>query len=350
MTPKSFIAFSLITAVTIVAAAVSVTNRPKATFIPKDRPYVFAGLDEKLNDTYSIAIQKADRHYTVRRIDGGWGIEELRDYPANFDNVKTLLVQLAQLRYLEPKTADPERFERLELRDVSVKGAKSRKVTVKDKDGTVLAEGLIGKRNADLFGTGRGGTYMRIRGKDESWLIEGTVTLGEGPADWVSKRLLDVKSDAMKRLEITSPTKGKVAVSRNAVTDKDFKLEDIPAGKRQRGQWETNQMPKAFEALDLIELKRADEVEFGATATYKGQFQTFDGLLINTEAAKLGKRYWVRISASTNEDANDEAKKRAEAINVRHKGFVYEVKEEVGKKLTCEHKNLIEGAGINACA
>src|SRR5690606_23028818 len=115
------------------------------------------------------------------------------DYPAKFDNVKTLLVELSQLRYLEPKTADPTRFDRLELRDVTVEGAKSKKVTVRDKEGNVLAQGLIGKRNADLFGTGRGGTYMRVASKEQSWLVEGSVTLGEGPADWVSKQIVDIK-------------------------------------------------------------------------------------------------------------------------------------------------------------
>jgi len=350
MTPRTFIALSVVTAITVAAAAVSVANRPSATYIPKDRPYVFAGLDEKLNDTFSIAIRNADRQFTVRRAKDGWGIEELNDYPAKFDNVKTLLVQLAQLRYLEPKTADPERFGRLELRDVTVKGSKASKVTVKDKEGRVLAEGLIGKRNADLFGTGRGGTYMRIAGKTESWLIEGSATLGDGPADWVSRRIVDIKSDVVKRLEITSPSKGKVVVDRNAPTDKDFKLHDLPAGKNQRGQWETNQMPKAFEALDLVDLKRADEVKFGDGATYMGQFETFDGLLINTEAAQVGKKYWVRLSASTTGGAGDDARKQAAAINARHKGYVYEVKEEVGKKLACDHKNLLDGAGTNACA
>lgn len=350
MTPRSFIVFTSITAVMVVAAAVTIANRPAATMIPRDRPYVFEGLDEKLNDAHSIEIQTADRKFTVRRVPGGWGIAELNDYPAKFDNVKTLLVQLSQLRYLEPKTADPTRFDRLELRDVSTKGAKSRKVTVRDEKGNVLAEGLVGKRNADLFGTGRGGTYMRIAGKPESWLIEGAVTLGEGPADWVAKEILDIKSDTMKRLEIRSPKGGHVVVSRKEPTNKDFTLDDIPADKRQRGQWETNQMPKAFEELTLIDLRRADDVEFGDDATYKGQFTTFDGLVIRSEAANLGKKYWVRFSASTTEAAAESARKRADDINARLKGFVYEIKEEVGKKLTCEHHNLLEGAGINACA
>src|SRR5690606_1995224 len=198
-------------------------------------------------------IQMAERKFTVHRVPGGWGIAELNGYSANFENVKTLLVEMAQLRYLEPKTADPDRFERLELRDVSEKGAKSRKVAVRDQNGNVLAEGLVGKRNADLFGTGRGGTYMRIAGKPESWLVEGSVTLGEGPADWVSKKLLDIKADKVKSLEISSPAGGKVVVSRKEPTDKDFALADIPEGKKQRGQWETNQMPTVFEDLTLID-------------------------------------------------------------------------------------------------
>ena len=350
MTPRSFIIFSSVTVLLVVAAAVAIANRPASTIIPRDRPYVFQGLDAKLNDAHSIEIQTADRKFTVHRIAGGWGIAELNDYPAKFENVKTLLVELSQLRYLEPKTADPTRFDRLELRDVSVKGAKSKQVTVRDKDGNVLAQGLVGKRNADLFGTGRGGTYMRIAGKDESWLIEGAVTLGEGTADWVSRNILDIKSEKMKRLAIRSPKGGNVVVSRKEATDKDFTLEEIPAGKRQRGQWETNQMPKAFEELALIDLMRADQVKFGDDATYKGQFATFDGLVVQTETAKLDKKYWLRLSASTTDAATEEAKKQAADINARLKGFAYEVKEEVGKKLTCEHQNLLEGAGINACA
>jgi hypothetical protein len=349
MTPKNLLVFSSVTVVLVVAAAVSVANRPTATVIPKDRPFVFEGLGERLNDAFSVEIQTADRKFTIQRVDDGWGIAELKGYPANFDKVKTVLVEMSQLRYLEPKTGDPARFERLDLRDVTAKGAKSKKVTVKDKSGKPLAEGLIGKRNEDLFGTGKGGVYMRIAGKEESWLIEGIVSTGTGAADWVSKKVLDISGGAMKRLQIDSPKGGHVAVSRKAATDKNFTLEDIPAGKRQRGEWETNQMPKAFENLTLIDLKRADEVKFPEGA-YKGSFTTFDGLVVKSEAAKVGKKYWVRLSAATTDEADETTKKRAKSINDRLVGYVYEVKEEVGKKLACEHVNLLEGAGIKACA
>jgi len=348
MTPKSLFIFSLVTAAMVVGAAVSVANRPAATVIPKDRPLVFDGLGNKLNDAFSLEIQTSDRKFTIQREGDGWGIAELKGYPASYDKLKTVLVELSELRYLEPKTADPTRFARLELRDVTVKGAKSKKVTVKDKAGNILAQGLLGKRNDDLFGSGKGGVYMRIAGKQASWLVEGSVKTGDGPADWVSKKILDVSGGSMKRLQIDSPKGGAVVIGRKAPTDKHFTLEDIPPGKHQRGEWETDQMPKAFENLTLLDLKRADEVNFGGNA-YKGHFTTFDGLVINSEAAKLGKKYWVKLSASTADGADETTKKRAKSINDTLAGYAYEINEDTGKKLACEHVNMLEGAGIHAC-
>ena len=328
MTPKAFISFSAVTAAMVVAAIVVVASRPSPTTIPRDRALVFAGLDEKINDVQALEVRTPERSFTIERTPSGWGIKELNGYSASFDKLKTVIVQLSQFKYLEPKTSDPERYARLDLQDV--------------------ANGLIGKRNEDLFGSGRGGTYMRFGDQKETWLIEGTADLGEGPADWVNKDLIDIKQDRIKRLVILSPKGGGVVVKRDAPTTKDFTLEDIPQGKRQRGQW-----AKLLEALKLKDLRRAEEMPFGDNATYKGTIQTFDGLLVHSESAKIGKQFWVRLSASidpTMPTVSDDVKALADAINARHKGFVYEIEEAPGKKLTCDHINLLEGDGINACA
>ena len=348
MNPKSFIAFASVTAVLVVAAVVAVASRPAPTTIPTDRKLVFGHLDARLNDVAALEVTVPGRTFTVARSGDGWGIKELKNYPAEFDKLKTVLVELSELRYLEAKTSDPQRFERLHLRDVTVKGAKSKKVIVRDKSGKVLAEGLIGKRNANLFGTGKGGTYIRVDSKPQTWLAEGIVQLGNGPPDWISKKLVDVKSDGMKEISVTSPKGGHVVISRDKASDKDFKLADIPAGKHQRGQWETNQMPKALEGLELVDIRRADEIAFPKDATYKARLETFNGLIVEAESAKVGKKYWTRLSASVAGD-DAAAKKTAEDINRRLKGYTFEVKEDVGKKLTCEHVNMLEGAGVNAC-
>jgi len=349
MNAKSFIAFSLVTAVLVVAAIVAVGMRPAPTLIPKDRELVFGGLDARINEVSAVEVATPARTFTVVRAGDGWGIKELKNFPAKFEKVKTVLVELSQLRYLEAKTSDPARFERLQLRDVTEKGARSKRVTVRDKDGKVLAEGLMGRRNENLFGSGKGGTYIRVGGKPQTWLVEGIVQLGDGPPDWISKKLPDIKERLVKRIVVTSPKGGEVVVQREDAKDKDFKLEAIPAGKRQRGQWETNQMPKALDGVELTDIRRDDEVPFPPDATYKGRIETFVGLVVHTEAAKIGKKFWTRLSASA-DGGNDEVKKLAADINERFQGYVFEIPEEPGKKLTCEHVNLLEGAGINACA
>jgi hypothetical protein len=353
MTPKSFVAFSTVTAILVVSAIAVVASRPAPTMIPRDRALVFAGLDAKINDVQTLEIKMPSRSFTLNRTASGWGIKELNGYPAGFDKLKTVIVQLSQFKYLEPKTSDPERYSRLNLQNVDAKGAESRQVIVRAKDGKELANGLIGKRNEDLFGSGRGGTYMRFGDKKQTWLIEGTASLGEGAFDWVKKDLIDVKSAKIKRLEIVSAKGGTVVVKRDTPTAKDFKLEGIPAGKRQRGQWETTDMANLLENLKLKDLRRADEISFGDDVIHKGTIQTFDGLLIHSEGAVIGKKYWIRLSASVdaaNPAVTDDIRSLAKTINARHKGFVYEIDEKPGKKLTCDHINLLEGAGIKACA
>jgi len=360
MTPRSFIVFAAVTAITVVAAIVAVGQRPAPTQIPTDRALVYPKLATALNDAGSIEIRVPGRTFTVKRDGEGWGIVELKSYPALFDKVKTLLVELAQLRFLEAKTADAARYDRLAVQDVAAKDAKPaaddkapkpKYVVVRDAKGAVLADGHIGKRNASLFGSDKGGTYLRVDNDKQSWLAEGIVSLGDGPADWISKKIVDVKSADVKKLAIVSPKGGGLVIHREKPTDKDFTLDDIPAGKKPRGQWETNQMPTALEGLELIDVRRADEIKFPDGA-YKGEFTTFDGLVVKTEAAKVGKSYWARFSASadgvTGTDA-DKVKKFVDAFNQRVQGFVYEISEAVGKKLACEHRNMLDDAGANAC-
>lgn len=362
MTPRSFTVFAAATALMVVAAVVAVAQRPVPTRIKTNQALVYPKLAKELNDVASLKIEVPGRTFTVKRKGDNWGIAELNGYPALYDKVKTVLVQLSQLRFLEAKTSDPTRYYRLAVQDVTAKSTgssddsgdqnlKPRDIVVRDTKGNVLADGHIGKRNATLFGSDKGGTYLRVGNDKQSWLAEGIVSLGDGPADWISKKIIDLKAADVKKLVIMSPEGGGLVIHRAKKTDKDFKLDDIPPGKKQRGQWETNQMPTALEGLDLIDVRRADEVKF-PNGPYKGAFTTFDGLVVNTEAAEVGKKYWARFSASAKGVTGADAaklKKFADDFNHRVGGFVYEISNSVGKKLACEHRNMLEGAGANAC-
>ena len=356
MTPRSFIALAACTVVMVIAAIAAVSMQTASVSIPTGRALVFPDIAPNLNAVAAVEIQTGARSYTIKNIDGNWAVADIGDYPVLFEKVKTALVDISRLKFLEAKTSDPARYDRLEVEDVTARKSKSRRITVRDDKGKVLATGIIGKRNASLFGTDKGGTYLRKDGDARSWLAEGVVRLGEGPADWVAKAILDVKGSEVKNLTVREPSGKELRVHRASAKDKDYKLEKLPPGKPQRGQWETNQMPKALESLALEDLNTAGKVAFPGGA-YVAEFATFDGLVIHSEAAVLGpkgkKEYWARFSASadgaTGADA-DKVKTRAAAINARVRGFVYKVPEAVGKILTCKLVNMLEGAGIKACA
>ncbi len=356
MTPKSFIILAGAAAVMVIAAIIAIGAQTAPVTIPTGRALAFPDVEPNLNSIAVIEIQTAKRKFAIRNAGANWVVADVGNYPVGFEKVKTALVDISNLRLLEAKTADKSRYERLEVQDVTAKGAKSKRITLLDGEGKVLASGIIGKRNARLFGIDKGGTYLRKGDDAQSWLAEGIVRLGVGPADWVSKDVIDLSGDEIKSMTVTEPSGKTLRVHRAAAADKDYKLEKLPPGKPQRGQWETNQMPRALEDLKLEDFNVADRVKFPDGA-YVAEFMTFDGLIVRTEAAVLGgkgkKEYWARfsVSAAGAVGANvDALRKRAAAINARVKGFVYKVPEKSGKILTCKLVNMLEGAGINACA
>ncbi len=352
MTPRSFINFAIVTALLVVAAIASVGMRTETTTIATDRKPVFPEIVPNLNKASAIRVSTAGGTFTVKRVDKGWAVTELNNYPVSFEKVKTALVDLSKLKFLEAKTSNPERYSRLEVEDVTAKDAKSTHVEVTDEGSKILATAIIGRRNASLFGPGRGGTYLRLRDDPRTWLAEGAVRIGTKTVDWVPKQIVDLSSNAVKRMDITEPGGKKFWVRRDSPKDKDFKLGELPKGKPQRGQWETNEMTKALEKLSMESVKLAGDVKFPDGA-YVTEFNTFDGLVIRSEAAKVGKEYWGRFSASAEGATGtmaDLLRKRAAAINARTKGYVYKLPESVGKRLACKLANMLEGAGIKACA
>ena len=99
----------------------------------------------------------------------------------------------------------------------------------------------------------------------------------------------------------------------------------------------------------LKDIRLAEDLPF-REAAYLGKIITFQGLLIKTRALKKKKKYWVNISAEALPNASDEIKERARDIANGLSKYAFEINEKAGKKLTCDQSNLLEGAGVNACA
>jgi Domain of unknown function (DUF4340) len=280
MNRTSFSILGGVTAVLVAAAIYAIASQPSLTTFPRDRERAFPGLAAKLNDVDKIALVSNKAKFTIVKSDKGWGIAEKSGYPVAFDKVKSALVGLAELKLLESKTSDSARYPRLELENPDSVEAKSKRVELRAGD-QVLAAGIIGKRNPNLFGEGGGGTYLRRGDNPQAWLAEGEITLGAAPNDWLIRDIVNVLEEDVRHAVIRQPDGAELVIHRAERKQKDLKVDNVP-GDRKLKQSDANGLAGGLWRLTFEDVKPAAEVPFAGkfnSATY----DTFDGLRIHVE-------------------------------------------------------------------
>jgi len=153
----------------------------------------------------------------VRVSPGRWVTPERADYPVAVDQVRDLIVALADMRLIEPKTTRADRYARLEVEDVGGEDAKSRLIKLESADGQTLAEAIVGKQRPRLTGTEAAGTYIRRPGEAQSWLASGGLPLEPAVTDWLVDEVVDLEGERIRRIEVrpaSGPAYARCAPSR----------------------------------------------------------------------------------------------------------------------------------------
>jgi hypothetical protein len=346
MKPRSFIVLAVVTAVFVVAAIWSVGMQRQITNIAADRERAFPDLIERANDVASIAIVSNKAKFAITGAGDKWGLAEKAGYAVSFEKVKSAIVGLGELKLLESKTADPARYERLQVENPDSLDAKSIGIELKDKDGKVLASGVIGKRHPNLFGEGGGGTYLR-RGKEAlSWLAEGTITLGAEPNDWMIRDIVNLEAEDIARAVLRQPDGAEITVSRTDKNAKDYVVTGIPEGRKLKDSGEGKNLAGGLWRLTFEDVKPAKDIAFTGTP-YTAVYRTFDGLEVKVEMTKVKDTVWGKFSASADGATGDEKavealKQKAAEITDRAKGWVYELSAGEGEKLTTKIEEILE--------
>lgn len=109
-------------------------------------------LQRRANEAREVVLTRSSGTATLKQQGDRWIFVEKGDYPANGEQVRRVLVELAELRLVEAKTRKAELYPRLQVEDVSEKDARSTQMTVKDGKGTTIVDVLIGRRRIDRLG------------------------------------------------------------------------------------------------------------------------------------------------------------------------------------------------------
>lgn len=303
---------------------ITVSRTSEVPVARRDEP-VFPGLKNKLDDIAKITVTNSVRTLTIHKSGETWTLAEYADYPVRMARVRESLIGLANLEYYEPKTKRPELYSRLELEDLDKEKSRVRVVALYDSNGKKVVEFFAGKHRYDLPGLKNQGLYIRLPGEPATWLARGAYDAIEDPMRWLDRTIADIPSNHWRRIVLTGPKGKEVIVVRDEKEKSDFRVANAPKGKKIEGGWSVNVIGAVLTGLELENVKRADDVDFENNPVWRAHFEGWDGLVVDLVMADVKTDYWAKVEASTLADATDEAKKKADEINARTRGWAYEL-------------------------
>jgi len=245
----------------------------------------------KLGELGRMRISRGPMTVNLAIGDGHWTVIEKGGYPAAEGRVRKLLVALAALELVEPKTDRAELLPRLDLDDPA--NGTATLVMVQDKSGAPVAELIIGRRRPSSLGAGDAGVYVRRPNTDQAWLARGSFDLAGDVIDWVDRRVIDVPAAGVAAIVLTAPD-GTAAVLTRASPEAAFAAEAAAAPDPKRAA----ALAGVLAALDLDDVKPRTELVMPLVGVATAAFTTFGGLIVGARLSPPGAAEWVALDAT----------------------------------------------------
>lgn len=298
MNRRSILLVALLTLAAVLAAWLLSEKRAPQTEVAS--PYFLPELQQAVNEVARIEVRSGADTTTIVREGSGWALANRGGYPADFEKVKRTVVAVAELRTLEPKTANPEMYWRIGVQDPEAKGSTSRTVSFLNASGETLASLVIGntrqnRRAPELVGGAEvSALYVRRTGEEQSYLVAGSVEVSARPADWVDRRIADVKAERVREVRIERPGATPVVLLRASPERPDLELQGIPQGSVPKSQAILNSFATLLSELRFEDVDAQANVALPESAT-RMTLRTYDGLVATVSSAPIDGRVYARF-------------------------------------------------------
>ncbi len=308
---------------------------------------LYPELGLRLDEVARVAIQRADSSFTLTRNEGEWRNPEKFDHPVAFERVRKLLLEIADLRTIETRTASPAQYAALEIEPVSAPDAKSTQVTLKDAGGAEIASLIVGKQRFGRGGPAGDGTYVRKAAEAQSWLVRGRLGVEREAVRWLERKPLEVGRERVREAVTVQADAKRLVVRRAQPGEPDFAIVDPPAERKTKPAYELNGLGGVLDGLEFDDVRPAAGVPFPASGAPPGahaEISTFDGLIVRAELAQHEGATWVRFTARAATPAPaEEIAKEALEINRRVAPWVYRLPDWRTDLLRRKLDDLLEG-------
>lgn len=336
MKPRYFVALACATAVCLFAAILTYASSIPWSIGKPGGAALLPDLQANAARIATIEIKKGDQTVTLKHSGEQWLIQEHAGFPADNDKVRTLLLKLTEAKLSEPKTRRKDRYALLALEDPDKKGANSRHLQASDAEGKPIVDLIVGKQRMDAFGSGKGGTYIRRPGEEQTWLVSSAIDAGATLEEWVNPRLFEAQRNAMKHLAIASPGEEPLQIDWDAGA-KDYKLANIPEGMKIKDVNSIDDIVAAASTFDFSDVRKAKaDAPADKVSTVNAELQ--NGLKVAIKLTKDSGEVWLSLSATGEGDA----KAAAEALTKRASGWEFRIPGSKADDILKKRDDLLE--------
>lgn len=293
MNQKTLIVLGAAAVLAVAAALVADRARAPRSDVSARAGQLVPDLREHVNEVTRVNLTAANNQsvVTLVRGDKGWTVAQRGNYPADLGKLREYLLKLADATLLEEKTANRERYADLGVEDIATPTAKG---VLLELDGLAKpARVVIGNANAQ----GGGGTFVRLPEQAPSWLAKGSLVPERNPADWLAKDLPGVAAERVASVTITHADGKVVRVTKKAEGDSTFVIADVPKGREPGSDYVANGLGSVLAELRLDDVAALTGSEPPPGAT-RVRYATFDGLLVDAVAWKVGDKGHVTLKPS----------------------------------------------------
>jgi len=291
--------FAAVLAVVLVLVGLLVTDSGDGSAKAGDNStLLFPDLMEGINDAAALTITTSEGEFNAQRAGETWILAERDGYPVQMENVRATLIGLAELKTVEAKTSDSERYSKLGVQAVGAEPeaeTQSKQVNVKDEGGAILAALIIGKPRSG----GQGATfYARKPGEDASWLVEGKLPpLPASGDDWLDKKILELKRNDISGAR-TTHADGEILTISKSDGETDFTVHELPAERELKYASVANGIAGAMQYLNFEDVQKAESFEQPESPVAVTSLWTKDGLQVTTELWDIGEETFASFRAA----------------------------------------------------
>ena len=307
--------------------------RPDNTAIAKKNSHLLPEFIEQFADIDSISLKNNMQTLTIKKGNKNWQLADKNLYPVLTDKVESLLLGLADLKIVEPKTKKSKYYASVNVNDVTEIDSKATLVEVLDAQGNMLVNLLIGKKSeltlADQY---LEQVFVRSRNDAQVWLVKGKLPVSVVFKEWVSQPILPITTNQIQKVSFKYGDQEASSWSlAKATSEQEFLFENMPADMELAPENSLDTIVYELAGLQYNDVVLADSKDLDWSKGPSIAIETFDGLslrigITRTESKVFLKaRADVSIKSAADQDTLAKLRDNARKFNRVARNWYYQI-------------------------